>query len=106
MTLRIAITALPLGGLLLTGCVDSGGTQPDSMAAAPLSSEVKALEGMRAQNLDAERNRLGFSNVGGYKSEGASVTTWWNPRGEQCVQVETRDGRADSIDSIVKGNCE
>jgi len=106
ITLRITITALLLSGLLLTGCVDSGSTKSDSMAAAPLSSEVKALEGMRAQNLDSEMNRLGFTNVGGYKSEGASVTTWWNPRGEQCVKVETRDGRADSIDSIFKGNCQ
>ncbi len=102
----IPATVFLLSGLLLGGCVNSGSTRPDSMAAAPLSSEVKALEGMRASNLDSEMNRLGFTNVGGYKSEGASFTTWWNPRDEQCVKVETRDGRADSIDSIFKGNCQ
>ena len=105
-TLGIPTAVSLLSGLLLGGCVDSGSTKSDSMAAAPLSSEVKALEGMRAQNLDSEMNRLGFTNVGGYKSEGASVTTWWNQRDEQCVKVETRDGRADSIDSLFKGNCQ
>ncbi len=104
--LGISIAALLLSGLLLTGCVDSGSTKSDSMAAAPLSSEVEALEGMRARNLDSEMNRLGFTNVGGYKSEDASITTWWNPRDQQCVKVETRDGHADSIDSIFKGNCQ
>ena len=76
------------------------------MAAAPLSSEVKALAGMSARNLDSEMNRLGFANVGGYQSEGAAVTTWWNRRGEQCVKVETHDVRADSIGSIFKAKCQ
>lgn len=106
ITTTFSITVALLGGSLLVGCVDTGSTKAESMAAAPLSHEVKALEGMRARNLDSEMNRLGFSNVGGYKSDDASVTTWWNPRGEQCVKVETRDGRADSIESIFKGNCQ
>jgi len=106
MTTKLFFTAALLGGALLAGCVESGGTRSDPMAPAPLSSEVAALEGMRARNLDSEMNRLGFTNVGGYKTEGASITTWWNPRGEQCVTVETRDGRAASIESIFKGNCQ
>lgn len=106
MTTRLFISSLLLGGSLLAGCVESGGTRSESMAPAPLSSEVEALEGMRARNLDSEMSRLGFTNVGGYKTEGASVTTWWNPQGEQCVKVETRDGRAASIESIFKGNCQ
>jgi len=106
MTTRLFITSALLGGPLLAGCVDSGSTRSDSMAPAPLSSQVAALEGMRARNLDSEMNRLGFANVGGYKTESASVTTWWNPRGEQCVKVETRDGRAASVESIFKGNCQ
>ena len=106
MTTRLFITSALLGGPLLAGCVDSGSTRSDSMAPAPLSSQVAALEGMRARNLDSEMNRLGFANVGGYKTESASITTWWNPRGEQCVKVETRDGRAASVESIFKGNCQ
>lgn len=100
-----SIIAMLLGSTLLTACVDSGSTRSDSMAPAPLSSDVKALEGMRARNLDSEMNRLGFTNVGGYKTDTASITTWWNPQGEQCVKVETRDGRAASVESIFAGNC-
>jgi outer membrane murein-binding lipoprotein Lpp len=106
MTTTLFTASALLGGSLLAGCVDSGSTRSDSMAPASLSSDVAALEGMRARNLDSEMNRLGFTNVGGYKTEGASITTWWNPRGEQCVKVETRDGRAASIESIFKGNCQ
>jgi len=105
MTTKLLIISALLGGSLLAGCVDSGSTRSESMTPAPLSGEVKALEGMRARNLDSEMNRLGFSNVGGYKTEGASITTWWNPQGEQCVKVETRDGRAASIEPLYKGNC-
>lgn len=76
------------------------------MQANPLSSEVRALQGMRAANLDSEMNRLGFRNVGGYQSGGAAVSTWWNPRSEQCAKVETREGRVADIKAIAEGNCQ
>ena len=75
------------------------------MQANPLSSEVRALQGMRAANLDSEMNRLGFRNVGGYQSGGGAYSTWWNPRGEQCAKVETREGRVADIEAIYAGNC-
>jgi hypothetical protein len=66
MTTRLSkMSALP-GTALVTGCVESGSTGSESMAPAPLSSEVKALEGMRTRNVDSEVSRLGFTNVGGY----------------------------------------
>ena len=105
LTTKLSMTTALLGTALLAGCVESGSTRSESMAPAPLSSEVKLLEGMRARNLDSEMNRLGFANVGGYKTDDASITTWWNPQGEQCVNVTTRDGRAASIESIFAGNC-
>ena len=101
----LSLAAALLGGALLAGCVESGSIQSDSMAAAPLSSEVRSLEGMRARNLDSEMNRLGFRNVGGYKTDDASITTWWNPNGDQCVNVTTRDGRVAATESIFAGNC-
>lgn len=106
MTVGISIGAALLSSALVTGCVESDSTRSDSMAPAPLSSDVAALQGMRSRNLDSEMNRLGFTNVGGYKTDDASVTTWWNPRGEQCVKVETREARADVIESLYKGNCQ
>jgi len=106
MITRNFIGAALLSGALLGGCVESDSTRPDPMAPAPLSSEVAALQGMRSRNLGSEMNRLGFTNIGGYKTDDASITTWWNPQGEQCVKVETRDGRADVIESLYKGNCQ
>ena len=57
MTTKLCFTAALLVGSLLAGCVESVSTRSESMAPAPLSSEVKALEGMRARNLDSEMNR-------------------------------------------------
>jgi hypothetical protein len=88
---------------LAQGKPAAGGGQ--GMQANPLSSEVRALQGMRAANLDSEMNRLGFRNVGGYQSGGAAYSTWWNPRGEQCAKVETREGRVADIEAIYAGNC-
>lgn len=88
---------------LAQGKPAGGGGQ--GMQANPLSSEVRALQGMRAANLDSEMNRLGFRNVGGYQSGGGAVSTWWNPRGEQCAKVETREGRVADIEAIYAGNC-
>ena len=107
-TLHLLIATLLLGGALLTGCAGTGGgtsTSGQGMQANPLSGDVRALQGMRAANLDSEMNRLGFSNVGGYQAGGAAVTTWWNPNGAQCAKVETREGRVASIEALYAGNC-
>lgn len=107
-TTRFLTAVLVLGSALITGCAGSGGSTSSSgqgMQANPLSSEVRALQGMRAANLDSEMNRLGFTNIGGYKADGASITTWWNPNGEQCAKVETREGRVADIEALYAGNC-
>jgi outer membrane murein-binding lipoprotein Lpp len=107
-TIKLSMTAALLGSTLLAGCAGtsgSTGTSGQGMQANPLSSDVSALQGMRAGSLDSEMNRLGFTNVGGYKASGASITTWWNPNGEQCAKVETRDGRVADIEPLFAGNC-
>ena len=105
-TSGLLMTATLLASVLTAGCAGTGGgAGSGGWDTAPLSAEVKALEGMRARNLDSEMNRLGFASAGGYKTDNASITLWWNPRGEQCVRVETRDGRAASIEPVYAGNC-
>jgi hypothetical protein len=101
----IATSLLTAVTLVLAACGGSTSAGGSGWEVTPLSSQVKALEGMRARNLDSEMNRLGFTNVGGYKTDNASITTWWNPRDEQCVSVTTRDGRATSIEPLYAGNC-
>ena len=60
---------------------------------------------MRGRGLDGVMSARGFSNKGGYKSDGASMTTWWNADTRQCISVETRDGRVANAETIVEGNC-
>jgi hypothetical protein len=98
------ITVALLGAALLAGCVDTGTTRPDTGNAAP--ANLSSLVGMRAQSLDSEMSRRGFTNVGGYKTEGASMTTWWNPSARQCVSVETRQGKVARTEAIFEGNCQ
>lgn len=100
----ITLTAALLGVTLLAGCVDTGTTRPDTGSAGKV--DLSSLMGMRAQNLDSEMNSRGFSNVGGYKTDAASITTWWNAAARQCVKVETREGRVAGTEGIFEGNCQ
>lgn len=63
------------------------------------------LEGMKARNLDSTMSERGFRNKGGYKQGSVSFTTWWNANTNQCVSVETREGRVDRVEAIFEGNC-
>ena len=55
--------------------------------------------------MDDEMDSRGFSNVGGYKNDCASMTTRWNAGSRQCISVETREGRVSKAETIVEGNC-
>jgi len=68
-------------------------------------SDTGNLAGMRARNLDDEMTTRGFSNVGGYKTDTSSFTTWWNADSRECLSVETSQGRIANVESIVEGNC-
>ena len=67
--------------------------------------DPSSLLDMRGRNLDGEMGGRGFTNVGGYKSDGASMTTWWNADSRQCISVETREGRIAKAETVVEGNC-
>ena len=60
---------------------------------------------MRRRGLDGEMTGRGFTKVGGYKSDGASMPTWLNAGSHQCISVETRDGRVADAETIVEENC-
>lgn len=83
-----------------TGSDSAGVVSTPSGSGGPSS-----LVGMRARNMDSEMARMGYRNVGGYKTDAASFTTWWNAGSRDCVSIETRDGRVASAKSIVEGNC-
>ena len=75
-------------------------------AAQPQKVNLDDMVGMKAAYLDSDMESRGFKNVGGYQSDGAAFTTWWNASTKQCVSVATREGRVDKIESIFEGNCQ
>lgn len=101
---QIIILALLSITILLGACVDDVTTRDDSGGLAQ-QMNPNELVGMRGRSMDDELNSRGFSNVGGYKNDGASMTTWWNAGSRQCISVETREGRVSKAATIVEGNC-
>jgi hypothetical protein len=63
------------------------------------------LVGARGSSADDTLRQRGFASRGGYQSDGKAFSTWWNGSTRQCVQLVVRDGRIQSIDSLVEGNC-
>ena len=55
--------------------------------------------------MDMQLRDRGFVDKGGYKTEDASVTTWWDASSRQCLSVTTRQGRVAEAETIVEGNC-
>jgi hypothetical protein len=63
------------------------------------------LVGARAQNMDDELGRRGFVRKGGWQSGYSAYSMWWNGSTRQCIQGVVSDGRIQSINPIVEGNC-
>lgn len=63
------------------------------------------LVGARAQNMDDELGRRGFVRKGGWQSGNAAYSMWWNGSTRQCIQGVVSDGRIQSLNPIVEGNC-
>jgi hypothetical protein len=66
---------------------------------------VNDLVGARAAGADSELRSRGFVDKGGYKQGDRSYVMWWNGQTRQCIKVATRQGRIDSVEGIVEGNC-
>jgi hypothetical protein len=47
------------------------------------------------------RSNTFSTNTGGYKTDNASISTWWNQQCEQCVKVRSNDARVASAESII-----
>jgi hypothetical protein len=90
--------------LSLGACVDTSTTREPTGSTQQM--DPNTLVGMRGRNLDSEMASSGFKNVEGYKTDAASMTTWWNTASHQCISVETREGRIAKAENIVEGNCQ
>jgi hypothetical protein len=63
------------------------------------------LVGARAQFMDDDMRKRGFVRKGGWQSGNAAYSMWWNGSTRQCVQGVVTDGRIQSLNPIVEGNC-
>jgi len=98
---RIPVTLLATT-IFLGGCAGSS-NMSESSGARQL--DPATLIGMRGSSMDTQLADSGFVSKGGYKTEDASVTTWWNASSRQCLSVTTRQGRVAEAETIVEGNC-
>lgn len=78
----------------------------DAGASSGGQGSLSDLRGMQARNLDSEMQSRGYVWKGGYQDAGAAHAMWYNPRSRHCVNVVTRNGRVDNIESIYEGNCQ
>lgn len=94
--------------ILLASAISLGGCAGSSnmgSSSGARQADPAALIGMRGSSMDTQLTGRGFVNKGGYKTEDASVTTWWNASARQCLSVTTRQGRVAEAETIVEGNC-
>ena len=66
--------------------------------AAP--AQYNDLVGAKAAGAESDLEARGFRNVDGFDAGNGKGTIWWNGRTQQCLQMITVDGRADSITDI------
>ncbi len=63
------------------------------------------LVGARAQYMDDDMRKRGFVRKGGWQTGNAAYSMWWNGSTRQCIQGVVSDGRIQSVNPIVEGNC-
>jgi hypothetical protein len=93
---------LPLSiGLL----VASGLLAPESASAQSTPSHLRDLVGAQARSGDGAMHERGYVHIETHKWSGASFGNWWNGARRQCVTVETRNGRYESIHESRDSDC-
>lgn len=63
------------------------------------------LVGARATYIDDDMGKRCFVRKGGWQSGNAAYSMWWNAGTRQCIQGVVSDGRIQSPNPIVEGNC-
>jgi hypothetical protein len=63
-------------------------------------AQFNDLVGAKAAGVESDLQSRGFRNVDGFDAGNGKGTIWWNGRTQQCLQMITVDGRADSISDI------
>lgn len=74
-------------------------------ASAKSANDLRDLVGARAAGAESDLQSRGWVQTGGKKSAGASYTFWWNGGRQDCVMVETANGRYASIVDVSPIDC-
>lgn len=74
-------------------------------ALAAKASDLRDLVGARAGQAEGDLESRGWSSMGAHKTRTGSYTYWWNAKGKDCVRVETRDGRYETITDAKPTDC-
>lgn len=69
------------------------------------ASDLRDLVGARAAGAERDLRSRGFVLTDGHKGENSSYTYWWNYAKEDCVMVQTRDGRYAAIRDVSAADC-
>ena len=56
-------------------------------------------------NMADDMRKRGFVRKGGWQSGNSAYSMWWNAGTRQCIQGVVSDGRIQSLNPIVEGNC-
>jgi len=73
-------------------------------AQAPVP-ELRDLIGARASGGETQLQQRGYTNVGGEKAGGSSMTYWKHDRDNSCIVVTTTDGRYAAINHAPATRC-
>jgi hypothetical protein len=74
-------------------------------ALAAKASDLRDLVGARAGQAEGDLESRGWASMGAHKTSTGSYTYWWNAQGKDCVRVNTRDGRYESITDARAPDC-
>ena len=74
-------------------------------ALAAKASDLRDLVGARAGQAEGDLESRGWASMGAHKTSTGIYTYWWNAQGKDCVRVNTRDGRYESITDAKANDC-
>jgi hypothetical protein len=96
--------AAALIGAIIAGQNNAAATEP-ARVGAPVSS-LQSLLGVRGASAERELTSKGYTYRGGDQVGNSSLTYWQQPRTNNCIAVETTDGRYKSITYITPKACQ
>lgn len=78
----------------------------DGYDSGPLPKEVTGLVGNKRDDAEDKLAGQGFQKLDGDKAHGSTSGLWWNRTRQECLSVESKDGRVRSIRREPRSSCD